>query len=86
MAMTAKAPTWESLRISSFRARLWWELRASATSRKPSRWMPPVTSSGSSAATAAKSRPPISSQPASFHHTSSAPPTTSPTQGKKQKA
>ena len=26
----AKAPVWESLRISSFRSRLWWEDRACA--------------------------------------------------------
>ena len=50
--ITAKAPTLESFKISSFRSRLWWEARASHTSQKPSRWMPPVTQMGRAASTA----------------------------------
>ena len=53
--MMAKAPVWESFRISSFRSRLWWEDRASQVSQKPSRWMPPLTATGSSSAPAAQS-------------------------------
>ena len=84
--MMAKAPVWESFRISSFRSRLWWEDRASQVSQKPSRWMPPLRAMGSSRARAAVKTAPNPSQPARASHSHSTAPTASPTSGNQHRA
>ena len=54
-AITANAPARGSFMISSFFSRGACDERASATSQKPSRWMPPVTAIGRTVKSAAAS-------------------------------
>ena len=84
--MMAKAPVWESFKISSFFSRLWWEDRASQVSQKPSRWMPPLRAMGSSRAKAAVKMSPKPSQRARASHSRKATPMKSPTRGNQHRA
>ena len=84
--MMAKAPVWESFRISSFFSRLWWEPRASEVSQKPSRWMAPLAAMGSTRAPAARRKVPRPSRRQSWSHAPSSRAMKRPTTGKKHMA
>ena len=82
MEITAKAPQWESFKISCRRGRSRRLSTASHTSMKPSRWRKPVASHGAAAiskpaALWGKNRP-------TYAASSHTPPTTSPTRGRQQ--
>ena len=79
--MTPNAPARGSLRICSLRSRSACEHTASATSHRPSRWMPPFTKTGRHVKTAAAMGVGRQSQLAAKAQASMARPSTTPTKG-----